>query len=706
MRTALIVRVAALVLVLAPVAWAQPALLPSRPLAPTGGTIELGARFADLQGDQARFERFRDISDGAFLDRFRYDRANDGWVFELGADHVGRRDQRYFAAFQRPTLNVSFEWDQIPQFISRDTRTPYSPDSAGALRLPDALQQGVQARQLSLADVAGEARLFDVQSRRDTATFSLVYSPTREVDVRFNLKTVRREGTMPWGAPLGSFNNLVELPAPIDTRTTDVRAQIEWGNAQGMLRVGYDGSWFDQHVQALVWDSALTFTDGTTSSQGRTALWPSNALQAVTAAGSYKLPAASYVTASVSVGGWRQDEPLLPFTINSAIRAIPLERQTAEGEARTVAMTYAVTSRPSRLVWLNARFRYYDFDNRTPRFFAHERVRQDEGNVLAGQESLPYSVTRHNLDLDASFTPLPFTAIKVGYGREQADRTFRIFEETTDNVVRASIDTTESRWVSARLIFERSARNGSHFEQEWLDEVGEQPDMRHFDIADRNRNRVSAVVQLTPVDAVGITASVAAGHDDYAESGFGLRDSKSRAYTFGVDVAPTGAIQGGVTYTRETYTALQNSRNASPGAQFIDPRRDWSIDSGDDVDTVTGSIDLLKPIPNVDLGFAYTYTRSRATYVYGLAAGSTLATPVQLPPVVNELQSATADLRYFLRSNVAVGFTYWYDRYVVDDFALGPSTIDRINLPGTLLLGYLYRPYRANSGWIRLIYLW
>lgn len=702
---------AALLLGAASAALAQEPLLPSQPRA----GVDIGLRFTDLNGDEARFQRFRDIGDGAFLDRFRFDRQGENWLFEARADHVGRSDQRYFAEYRgNGKVKMTFQWDQVPLFFSRDTRTLYSVEGPGVLRIADSIQSGIQNGQFGLADVVGQASAFDLDSRRDTAAFNVRYSPTRDVDVKVNLKTARRDGTMPFNAAFG-FSNAIEVAAPIDTRTTDLAAGVEWADQRGSLRVSYDGSWFNNNIPALVWDNPLRATDttfagayssGLASSQGRLALWPDSTVHAVSTAGSVKLPARSRATASVTVGSWRQDESLLPHTINSSIPTIPLERATAEGEARTLAMNYTLTSRPSRYVWLNTRFRYYDFDNRTPMFSIEEYVRLDGQAYQHEGESHAFAYTRHNFDVDASFTPIPFTALKVGYGRDWTDRTERIFDRTTEDVVRASIDTTPIGWLTVRGIVERGTREGSGFEEEHLTETGEQPAMRHFDVADRDRTRFTGLVQVTPLPSLGFSASAAVGNEDYKNSGFGLRDNKNRSYSFSADVTPSDAVLAGVSYTFEKYTAFQNSRNASPGVQFTDPRRDWSIDSADKAHTVTGNVDLVKLVPKTELRFAYNFTRSNYTYVYGVAANSTLTAPVQLPPVLNELQSGTADFRYFLTTQLAVGVMYWYDRYDVEDFALGPDTISRLNLPGSLFLGYLYRPYTANSAWLRLLYFW
>jgi MtrB/PioB family decaheme-associated outer membrane protein len=678
--------------------------------AQSSGSTDVGLRLSSVRGDEARFQRFRDIGDGAVMERVRFERGGHNWLFSVGADHVGRRDQRYTLAYRTGgKLTMSFLWDQIPLFISRDTRTLFSLESPGVFRLDDAIQRALEANPLQLANFAPGASGLDVRSRRDTAAFELIYSATRDLDVKVNLKSVRREGSMPWGLTFG-HTNVVELAAPIDTRTTDVTVGVEWANRLGSLRVGYDGSIFSNRVPTLVWDNPWRFTDSPTagSSQGWAALPPGSTLHSVTTAGGLKLPARSRLTGNVTIGTWRQNEALLPFTINSALLAPPLDRQTAQADARTLAMNYTLTSRPARIVWLNARYRYYDFDNRTPPFTMPTRVRLDQTIVavpLGGPET--FSSTRHNLDLDASMTPVTFSAFRVGYGRELVDRTHRIFGRTMENVFRTSADTTIGPLVMVRGLFEHARREGSRFHEEALTAIGEQPALRHFDVADRDRDRVTALLQVTPVPAIGMTASVARGKDEYRNSGFGLRDSDTRSYAVALDFLPHERVNASLSFVRDTYSALQTSRSAAPGVQFVDPSRNWSVDSGDHTRTLTASLDLLRMLPETELRFAYDISRSRSTYVYVLPAGGTLPPPSQLPPVINRLQSGTADLRYFLTPRAAVGLVYWFDAYRVDDFALGPGTLTQINLPGnSLYLGSLYRPYTAHAASLRLTYLW
>ncbi len=677
----------------------------------SSGSVDFGVSSTNVSGDAARFQRYIDMRDRPSVETFRLEQLGDSWRFEGNGRHIGREDQWVLGRLQTSKVKVTFSWDQIPNYLSADTRTAFRSDAPGVLRLDPGMREAAQNGQLGIVDFARAAGQFDLRSRRDVGTFNFIYSPTRDLDLKLNLKQTRRQGTQPFFGSFG-FSDAVELAAPVDTRTRDVNAGIEWAREGGSLRVGYDGSWFDNNVPSLMWDNPLKITDsisetgyrdGLAGAQGRMALWPGNTMQGISTAGALKLPARTRLAASLRAGLSRQNQPLLPVTINSAAPDLPLPRATAEAEARTLATNVSVTSRPVRYLWMNVRYRSYDFDNRTPAFETPWLVMDQTLHASTAIE--PTSYTRRTLDLDGSLTPFQATTFRVGYTHGTDDRTFRIFERTAENTYRASAD---SVWksVTFRGIVERAERRGSGFDEQALAEAGEQPALRHYDVADRDRNRVTGLVQVTPLKALAVSGSFALGHDDYANSGFGLRDNDNRAYTITVDVAPVERIGATVMYSKERYSALQNSRNASPGIQVTDPTRDWSLDSSDDARTLDAAVDLLKLLPRTDLHFTYDYSRSHAAYVYRAPAGSTLAGFVQLPAIRNELRSATAELRFFLSKQLALGGIYWYDDYQVDDFARNPQTIGSLATTGSLFLGAVYRPYTANSASLRLSYIW
>lgn len=729
MRIRIFVLISAVLLISSGVGMAQEAPQTPTPgrssssafMSPKVGRVDFGFRASTIDGDTAKFQRYRDLRDGAYLDAFRFEKEQENWVFNAAADNVGYRDQQYLGAFNSGKVKASFEWNQVPLFLGADTQSLYTYEGNGVFTIDDAIQQQIQSDPSTnkaplFRSFLGRANAFDTRSRSDNALFGLVVSPTRELDISVDVKSKRRDGSTVFNGNF-AFTNAIELAVPLDDRTTDVNAMAEWASERGRVSVGYTGSWYDNNVASLTFDNPFRFSDiAGTPSRGRTAYWPSSTAHSFNTGGSVALPAKSRVNAFVSIGTWKQDADLLPATINNALALETLERSTAEAEARIIATNFNFNTRPSRYVWLNVRYRYYDYDNRTPVFDIRNMVVGDQ-TLGAAQESEPMSITRHNFDVDASFTPSMMAGFKVGYGREVADRTFRVFEQTIDDVFRVSGDLTGNQYVSVRGVFEHSQRTGSGFDEELLADVGEHDEMRHFDIADRGRNRGTVILTVTPISALGFNASIGAGKDNYKNSGFGLRDNEHRVYSAGFDVVPNDQVDANLTYGYEKYTALQWSRTANPPSAtdvtFFDERRDWGIDSGDKVRTLSAALGLMKLVPKTEVQLTYDYSWSKATYLYVVPAVSVIAAPRQLPPVDNRLAAFKTDARYFLTRNVAVGVVYLYDRYRVNDYALSPDTVNSLyplNATGggasAIYLNYLYRPYTAHTAWVRLTYLW
>lgn len=686
----------------------------------TTGQVDFGLRGTDITGDAARFQRYRDLGDGGVLERFRFNSDSGSLLFEAGADNVGRSDQRFWGEFLKVgKLRASFYYDQVPLLYSNDARTPYTAESTGVFRM-DPATRALLATNKTTLKVAAPALLrpVDLESRRDTLAFAMSASPTREVDLTVSFNSFTRDGAMPSIGSFG-FGNSVELPVPIDNRTDDLSMKAEWSNRKALVRVGYDGSWFTNDIKSIMWDNPLAVTDrvypsayadGRGPSVSRLATAPDSTRHMVSTAASYKLPGRSRITGYFGVGSVKSDAEILPYTTNTVAPVLPLARANVDGDVRIVSSNFTFTSRPNQYVWLNARYRYYDFDNRTEEFHSPQWILFDGVHRTDPLTSEPHSVKRDYLDLDASFTPFAFGAVKVGYGRYTGDRSFRIFEKTVDNVFRTSFDVTGNEYFSLRALYEHASRDGEHFEPELLQEVGEQPGMRHFDVANRDRNRFTALVTVTPVSFLGFNGSVAAGKDDYKDTEFGLRDNTNKVYSVGANVAPNDHVAVDVTYTYENYAALQLSRTALPasmGPQFTDPTRNWSDDSDDTTKTLSASVDLIQVLPRTDLRFGWDQSKGKATYVYSTIAGSAVPTPVQLPAVTNDLLRGTVDLRYLVSKRLSLGVVYWYDEYQVEDFALGADTITaQADLPASLLLGYVYRPYKAHTGMARVSVLW
>ena len=701
---------------------------------PKFGQIDFGYRGNDTTGDAARFQRFRDLRDGGYVDQFKLKKDGETWLFKASANNVGYRDQRYTANFEDfGRVRVNFDWNQIPLWISDSTATMYKDDGNGYLSVDDNIQKSIQdtgtntaARDAALTNALKTAVPYDLRSRRNTGLLNFRYTANQITDVKFDLKTSQRTGYNLMSFGFGTSPGLipaVEFNAPMDDRTTDLKGGVEFANDRGLLALAIGASWFENNRPTVMFDNPMRSTDiSAGASKGLTPLWPTNHMFTYSVTGAYKLPAHSRAAASIIIGQTDQNADLVAPTVNSALFATmpTLERTTAEAKADTVAMVYNFSSRPNEYVSFNARYRYYDYSNKTAPFETTPLV--GDWSVGTGLiENEPASIKRSTFDADGTVSPIRYLNLNFGFTREDADRTFRIFEKTAEDSYRVMLDSVGNQYVTLRTKYEHAKREGSHFDEALLEEVGEQPETRHYDVANRTRDRVTAIVTVTPVAYLALNGSVGTGNDKYEDTGFGLLKNDTRNWSLGGTVAPNEKINLGLEYGYEKVTSQQYSRTANPPSAtdvtFYDPTRDWWVDQGDKVHTITASADFLKCVRKTDFRFIYNLSDGSTDYVYSMKPEQKVFTTVpltQLQPLKNWLTDARVDVMYYVRPNLALGGVYAYEEYRVEDFSLNTTVLNVLNpvnassgaFASSIYSGYVYRPYKANTVWVRMTYLW
>jgi MtrB/PioB family decaheme-associated outer membrane protein len=710
--------VLALALLTAGAAHAQQNTPPPEPGQNTGATtlqglgqVDFGFRATSYSdgSDEARYQRYRDLRNGAFIENFRWGANDDHALWDVRATHVGYRDQQYAANYNKfGKLKASFEVNQIPLFMSDVTRTAYTTTSPGVVSL-GGLPAQVQSGAATSAIYDASATAFDLQLKRTITDFRIAYSLSEHLDLTAAFKNTNKSGEQPWAGTFG-FSDAVELAVPVDTRTTDLGVAAEWTGERGQARVGYDGSFFSNNISTFVWSNPLRSTDSPTAgpAQGRMDLWPNSNLNSGSVSGLFKLPHGSQVSGYLSLGELSQNDALIPFTINTQLASPPLARPTADASAQIVATAFSYTARPASKVWMSAKFRSYDFDNKTPVFAVTNTVSYD--TKVAPYDhggTTPFSFNHKLFDLDGSWTPMPFTAFRAGYSYEGVSQTFRTFDTTNDNKFRLSADTTGLQIVTLRAQYEYSHRTGTGLDEQSLDSLGEQTSLRQFDLSNRNQHKFSAIAIANPTSSLSVNGSVFTVRDTRPDSGFGLLHNDSDGVSFGVDYVPDAHVSVGASYQYETYTTLQKSRQADPGPQFDDPTRDWTTTGGDNAHTFTASADLLKLWPKTDLRFSYDYVHATSSYVYALTANTTITPPVeQLPSLFNTRNRFTGDLRYQISPRIGAGLEYWYEKFTVDDFAFNPATLNTVAQPSFISLQSTYAPYTANTFWAKVTVFW
>lgn len=713
--------------------------------APAPGSVELGFRGTDTTGDAARFERYRDLQDGAFS-RILFRKHTTSYIFDGRAENIGYRDQRYRADYRGGALQFTGTFDSIPLNYGYNTSTPWVENSPAVLTLDVAARQLVQAKSVvGVPQTVNDLRTpsiyrdiahpFDLTQLRQGGGFSLMYDATSHLGFDLAYGLTSKSGHQPVGASF-AFNVANEVPLALDNKTHDASAGLEWTHEHGMFRVGWNGSWFGNNIKELVWDNAYRATDtnpidasgysnGNGSSRGRMAVAPGNSLSSFNALAVYRLPMHSTLNGSMAFTRMSQDDPLIPWTINPVINTpsvfatfpnlAALPRATAEGKVDGVNGILNFNTRPNRHVGLTARYRYNDHANKTSEFDGREYVRVDAVPEETGGFTEQFSIKENLADVAATFSVVPHTAIRIGYGYDSFDRTGRSFSNMADHAFRATVDTVGNQWVTLRGLYEHVKRKGSGFSEDAIEDGGSQPGLRFYDESDRDRDRGTLVLTVNPANTLDLTFSLAAGKDTYKGPGheFGLLDNDNTAINVGVDVYPTDAINFGANFGRDHYNSNQKSRNANPppDPQFTDATRDWTLNNTENVNNFDLFLDLPKIVEKTNARVSYDYSDSDNGFIFGgprTASLTAAGTFIPLPNVTNKWQRLTADVQYFFTSKVGVGVSYWFEKFDVSDF----NTIDipgepgtpRIDYLGEISTGYGNRPYKGNTAFVRLLF--
>ena len=214
-----------------------PPTKPAPPDVPSKGLADVGVRFGSDDGDEARFERYRDLRPGAAT-LFEWTKNTDSYRFNAGASNIGYRDSRYSADYYTGKLAVSGIFDSIPINYFYDANSFWGTDGRGRFMLPPDIRQAVQgptnattdgtavgvpcapggppatcnsstvASALANRSIYANTSLFpqtqDIQVRRDIVAGTVRYMSSPAFAVKLDASTTSRRATCRGRRPTGS----------------------------------------------------------------------------------------------------------------------------------------------------------------------------------------------------------------------------------------------------------------------------------------------------------------------------------------------------------------------------------------------------------------------------------------------------------------------------------------------------------------------
>jgi hypothetical protein len=466
-------------------------------------------------GDSARFNQYRDVTDGLHLYRVRWfgQQLDSGHFLDVIGRNLARDDQDLYLAFGASGVwQARIDYSGIPGRLTYDAMSPYRYQGNGLFTVPAHVNiltvpivgttyDGVDAQhndQLVASYLAQHlAPTGELGSQRNRGAAAIAFRPMSELELALSISQEEKRGTKISYGPLGdrpprTLN--VELPEPTDYTSRDLRFEASWGGPRLGVNLEVAAPQFRNDTPTMVWQSMYFGPDSdgnplynndviltgpaparrNVSTFGQRALPPENrALTTLLTVGAI-MPMQGRLTFTGSFGQMRQDESLLPYSFstlgtdwNSLDR---LPRLEADGRIETRILGLEYSLRPIRGLGLKAFYRGTSIDNQTPSaqwLYPTQDSANLNGSVTYKNRriNLGYGYDRDRYGVTASYR-LPAAMAVLGRARlglslerESIDRDFR--EATTDeNIARITFAMTPTARLSlnARYLYgDRSA---------------------------------------------------------------------------------------------------------------------------------------------------------------------------------------------------------------------------------------------------------
>jgi hypothetical protein len=771
------------------------------------GEISLGALQRASDTDSSKFLEYRDIPQGGALPYLRFEGKRGEIRWDLRAKDVTQKDQRYFLRFASDTVVLRADYTGTPHNFGNGGRSLLGPISENDWRLSDTVQQAYQNAIVAVPpsptgqidyncqprfgftpspncfsllklvtpglDAAPGA--IDLKLTRGRSNLALDFTPGEgDFDLSVTYLHERRSGTRAANGTSFGFGNVVETPEPLRYITQEVGVNATYSGSWGTARAGLRFNHFKNGFDTFTFDNPFRVTDSTDPnayqspstatrngpSFGRAALAPDN--QAVTEAlgATFKLGQKSRLTADIALGQWRQNEtPFIPWTTNTAIKTpdgalattAALPAAQLDGKVDTLSLSAFFTTRLTNDLGLHARYRRYDFDNKTPRYRLNEGyVRFDAVWEDIPRITVPYGYTSDYLDLYGTYSKGSF-GFEAGFKRTAMARTFREAEDTTENVFRGVVD-YRGNWIVVRAIGEAGRRDCSDYhaveaeEHSFLPVPGQvalpanQTVLRRSDQAQRNLVRLGGQFELSPGEGkVSLSASyfhtkfeydqnpvecedadLFAGQAQYCPGGeqkpLGLVDDQYDTFSLEANWTASAHTTLYAFYNYEDGDILQTGRQ-SAGTLNFNPNDVWTANITTKGHTLGGGADfsfarekwmlrLLGRHQKIDGNNDLTLLSGYSTAIYGgnpalrTCVGGSGACAISAFGDT-KLSFVMASVKYRIAKLWSAGIGIGFENYQIQD----AQTENTLNyMPASFFLQANNRDYQAWVGYLNLTY--
>ena len=634
------------------------------------GEVEVGAEY--VSDSSFKFGEYNGLYDegGYFIGNAiaRY-RDEDAYYMDLFIRDLGLEKRSIgIEGGKQGKYKLFLRYDEIPHYITESAQTPYLGTGGNSLTLPSSWVRAPTTT--GMTDLANSLHQVDLKTKRKRVDVGMAYSPSKwEYKLKYRHEV--KDGQI---ATAGSFFfDAAQLIKPIDYVTDQVDASIFYNSEKFQTSLAYYGSFFKNNNDSLTWQNAFAATGANAGvglpDTGQLALAPDNQFNQFVLSGGFHVTEGTIASAEIAIGRMEQNDSFLPYTTNNLVGVNPLPSNSLNGLVDTTTANFKLESRVSDDWHLHAAYTYNDRDNKTPQLTFDSWVSTDIG-VGGSRTTLPYSFTQNDLKLQADYRVVRSTKLGFGYDYDAIERTYQEVDETKENTLWASATV---RAIDTDLIVKvaQSKRDVSNYTPVPEIQPPENPLLRKYNMADRDRTLSKMHVSILPYEGLTLGLSVDYAMDDYTDSLIGLTEGSE------LGMHADAAMQLAEATNLHFFVGQQKLKSSQAGSQTLSTP-DWYADNNDTI--TTAGIGLThKLTEQLDIGADFTLSRSVGEVT--VTSGS----PSVFPDNVTNLNSLKLYANYQLKEAMSLYLGYWYESYDSTNWSIDDVTPDTI--PNVLALG-------------------
>lgn len=653
------------------------------------GGFTAGSQWWYQSARDAKFEEFRDVPRGEFLESFALHDSlgrNDLALWGANAIHLDQTARLRWTNGAR--WRADFTYQQIPHTFSFLARWGWLRGAPGTFSLPDSLQlrneQAPAGFTPRMTDFVNQSAHTDLDIRSNIIKGRVRARPMRDWTFEAQSRITKRSGLKPYAMSFG-FNTAVENPEPIDQSLIDADLVAGYTHKRLSARAIAGVSYFENDIGILRVDNPRRLNDapaGDGAGVGQMDLYPNNHVLRGTADANYRFADYTALSAMLGIASGKQDDAFLPFTVNKTLpQNNPDSLPASSLDAKTRELTADVRLRTRLLKALDGtvRLHYADFDNQTqqlnfigqtPYESGWQRFIQLENPILSNTRTVS------GIDLDYSLTShLHLSGLAEYRVRERTDREV---EKDKETVLGGRARWSSMNGLGAEAYYSYGNREQDAFHVD--DYIGltvgrtpglydslamlEQPGLRRFDVANRKQDHAGGELSYSWGDRVDLSAGYDFLRNDYpGDTLLGLEQERIHSLSTAgtIHVSDRLDLEGG--YGLNLTKSFQRSRSSAATLSF-NPDSNWTADLREEEEFVFGGFDWAFR-PRLSFNANYTFTRSLTSF--DLDNG--LHNAADLPTVIYHRHELVAEAHWRWQAHSSVIGRWGWEQYDTNDWA-------------------------------------